>query len=255
MKINNYVLVLLSLLLSTITIAQTNPLTEIEFNAIRIGKYGINQIDATRGSLAKINAMFGTYSRVSTSSEPSFNKYFVYDGKFHFTFKDVLASSEQEADYDFNTLVINDKSLSITIKGKTVKVGDDIKGLGNVAKTKADRRNAIVFTLGSELVILYYRAFRASDQGYCEGSVRHTTTGSYADKNEANGDCSDTDYAERCGDGTYECSSTGCRPITIPINCPANTTEAECKASPGCTWVATDLVDRITKIEVNRMIL
>jgi hypothetical protein len=139
----------LAVLFSSVGFAQFkgNTLTEEEYYAIKINDYPLLDIIRTRGAYSKLKSMFGNDLKFETIEEP-------YSGK-EFSNSKILFRVED----DDNTLTFLELYYpsTITIKGKKVKIGDDIGLLGLVKVDTADGAYSVYFsderTLSASLTI------------------------------------------------------------------------------------------------------
>ena len=119
-----YFLLLAALFFSQLTYAQQgliNKLTEQEFYQIKINDIPILDMMRTRGDYTKLKAMFGNdlqyeYDLLDTRKE-------FKNSKIDLVFEDT--------DYGLQSFVLHYPT-TLTIKGKEVKIGDDVSALGLV---------------------------------------------------------------------------------------------------------------------------
>lgn len=119
-----YILLIAALFFSQLTYAQQgliNKLTEQEFYQIKINDILIGDLIDTRGDYTKLKAMFGNdlqykYDQVDIRKE-------FKNSKIDLVF--------EEDDYILQSFVLHYPT-TLTIKGKEVKVGDDVSALGIV---------------------------------------------------------------------------------------------------------------------------
>jgi hypothetical protein len=113
---------------------EINYLTEAEYNAIFIDGVNWNKIHETKGDIVKIKALFGDRTTYKTFTEPSLGIEFWNKG-FYFRFED---GSDQGNQYDLVNISILNNLSSLTIKGKTITIGEDIRKLG-IVKINTDK--------------------------------------------------------------------------------------------------------------------
>jgi hypothetical protein len=119
-----YILLLAALFFSQLTYAKQgliNKLTEQEFYQIKINDIPILDLMRTRGDYTKLKAMFGDdlqyeYDEVDIRKEYK-------NSKIDLVFED--------ADYSLQSFVLHYPT-TLTVKGKKVKIGDDVSALGLV---------------------------------------------------------------------------------------------------------------------------
>jgi hypothetical protein len=119
-----YILLLAALFFSQLTYAQglTNKLTEQEYYQIKINNILIGDLIDTRGDYTKLKAMFGNDLQQEVYDLPT-NGIKFWNNKIEIRFEEDDFALTQFILYYPNTL---------TIKGKEVKVGDDVSALGPV---------------------------------------------------------------------------------------------------------------------------
>lgn len=134
MKILKHLIVLAIILFSNCTGAQNiNKLSIVEYNSIEINGTNIADISYTRGSVTKMNTLFGFSFTYKAYTEPSSGIELWNDAKgVYFVFED-------DSIYSFE---ISNNQSNITLKGTTVTIGDNISKLGNV---KISNTNEIDF--------------------------------------------------------------------------------------------------------------
>ena len=116
---------------------ERNYLTSEEFGNIKINGIRFDDIDETKGDIDKVKALFGygglpPYIRTNdgTFGEKSIRIEYLQKG-FWLYFVDYAISSEDN-DYHLDGFEIKNSDSNITIKGKTVTIGDSIEKLGKV---------------------------------------------------------------------------------------------------------------------------
>ena len=119
-----YILLLAALFFSQLTYAQglTNKLTEQEYYQIKINNILIGDLIDTRGDYTKLKAMFGNDLQQEVYDLPT-NGIKFWNNKIEIRFEEDDFALTQFILYYPNTL---------TIKGKKVKIGDDVSALGLV---------------------------------------------------------------------------------------------------------------------------
>jgi hypothetical protein len=121
-----YILLLAAIFFSQFTHAQgtVNALTDFEFDQIKINDIPIGNVIDTRGDYTKLKAMFGDDLQYKSNADdlPTFGIKF-WNNKLMMRF--------EEEDYILTYFNLYYPS-TLTIKGKKVKVGDDVSALGLV---------------------------------------------------------------------------------------------------------------------------
>lgn len=121
--------IIFAFLLSTISCVsqERNHLTLSEFHNILVD--GVKWIDIyeTKGDLTKMRTLFRESINYKTGNEPDPRISF-WDKGYYFSFADLSGNGN----YDLVRFSIDNNLSNITIKGKTITIGDDISSLGNI---------------------------------------------------------------------------------------------------------------------------
>jgi hypothetical protein len=112
-----------------------NTLTEEEYYAIKINDYPLLDIIRTRGAYSKLKSMFGNDLQYKTYEKP-FEVVEYWNNKITIRF--------EEEDKILTYFKLNYPN-TITIKGKKVKIGDDIGLLGLVKVDTANGAYSVYF--------------------------------------------------------------------------------------------------------------
>jgi hypothetical protein len=134
-----YILLIAALFFSQLTYAQQgliNKLTEQEFDQIKINNILIGDLIDTRGDYTKLKAMFG--------NDLQYKAYDLPANGIKFWNNKILIRVEDD---DFTLTHFNlYYPTTLTIKGKKVKVGDDVSALGLVLiNTPSDEEQYVFF--------------------------------------------------------------------------------------------------------------
>ena len=129
MKTLKHITILFIITLSSCTQGQTkkNILTTAEYINIKINGISFTQIDATKGDISKMKALFGDNMTIKTGTEPG-NMISFWDDNLGF----YLHFEQNGPDYALNSFTILNKNSNFTILDKTVTIGSDISELGDV---------------------------------------------------------------------------------------------------------------------------
>ena len=119
-----YILLVVAVLYSNYTYAQTlsNKLTEQEFDQIKINNILIGDLIDTRGDYTKLEAMFGDDLQQEVYDLPT-NGIKFWNNQIEIRF--------EEDDFALAQFILYYPT-TLTIKGKKVKIGDDVSALGLV---------------------------------------------------------------------------------------------------------------------------
>ena len=138
-----YVIITIVLISSYSCKAQTNQLTETEFDNIKINNITLRNIINTKGNETKIKTLLGSnIISQSNTTGPSIGKDFWNDAVY-LNFEDESNTGSQ---YNLTNIQIKNSSMNINIKGITAKLGDNVNIFGNgivLNTNKGD--NSVVF--------------------------------------------------------------------------------------------------------------
>lgn len=120
--------------------AQTsNVITALEFDSLKINNSTLSELKKTNGKQADVEALLGTATSYKADENESYY-YYVFKG-----FK-VDFSTAKDTPY-IESFEISDNQATFTIKGKTIKVGDNISLLGTVVFSPGrDGSKSIIYT-------------------------------------------------------------------------------------------------------------
>ena len=122
---------------------ERNYLTLSEFNNITIDGVKWKDIDNTKGDLTKMKNLFGNNLIHKTADEPMPIISF-WNNSFYFSFESVFGDSP----YDLVRFKIKNNSSTISIKGISITLGDNINKLGNIKiNIYSDGTKGAIFTL------------------------------------------------------------------------------------------------------------
>lgn len=134
------------LVCSSVVFAQENSLTAEQFNGIRMNGVAFKALSDTHGDASKFNSLFNQSSAKVTEGEEGMGagwRTFDYTNGFTVSFTDVNSSKETPSIYYI-------KGNSITVKNKTVSIGDSIEFLGNVVyNKKQDGTEPVMYITGN----------------------------------------------------------------------------------------------------------
>ena len=132
-----YILLLAALFFSQLTYAQglTNKLTEQEYYQIKINNILIGDLIDTRGDYSKLKLMLGNDLQYKTYDK-SFEVVEYWNNKITVRF--------EEEDKTLTYLELH-YPITLTIKGKRIKIGDDVSALGLVKVDTANGEYSIYF--------------------------------------------------------------------------------------------------------------
>ena len=126
-----------SFLYSQIGLAQFkgNTLTEEEYYAVKINDYPLLDVIRTRGDYSKLKLMFGNDLQYKTIDSPN--------SGVEFSNSKLFMRVEDED----NTLTYLELyyPITLTIKGKRIKIGDDVSALGLVKVDTSNGKYSIYF--------------------------------------------------------------------------------------------------------------
>ena len=122
---------------------ERNYLTLSEFNSITIDGVKWKDIDNTEGDLTKMRILFGNNLIHKTADEPSPSIGF-WNNSFYFDFE----SGIDDSPYALVYFEIKNNSSTISIKGISITLGDNINKLGNIKiNTYSDGTKGAIFIL------------------------------------------------------------------------------------------------------------
>lgn len=149
----NYIL-LLFILCSISCKAQTNELTIQDFQNIKINNVTIQNIKSTYGDYNLMNNYFNNQFQINEDYNV-IEEYWIEFSKndlFKIKFLDGIKENGV-IKYNLNTIIVEDASINVFIKGKTIKVGDNISEFeGFNTLTYRSGKQKIVFRIGSEVI-------------------------------------------------------------------------------------------------------
>ena len=125
-----FITLFFSLLLSFSCKAQLNNLTDTElFEGIRFNNVSLGAIMVASGDLTKMRALFGdSIQEIPNDSAPFLAKS-LYNDNFSFGFED---ETDTGNNYDLAYIYIKNSSVTVTVKGLSIKIGDDKSKFGNL---------------------------------------------------------------------------------------------------------------------------
>ncbi len=119
-----YIILFAAVFCSQITNAQgeLNEITDLEYAQIKINNIAIGAIIATQGDYSKLKVMFGNDLQYRAYDFPNIGREF-WNSYVYLRFED--------EDYSLYNFKVYSPS-TLTIRGKTIKIGDDVSALGVV---------------------------------------------------------------------------------------------------------------------------
>ena len=123
--------------------AQTNQLTEAEFYNIKINNITLRSIYDTNADLTKMRTLFGdSLVYQANTTGPSLGRDF-WNDNIYLNFEDDSNTGNQ---YNLTNIQVESSSENVTIKGITIKLGDDVSIFGkNVVINRNNGDNSVVF--------------------------------------------------------------------------------------------------------------
>jgi hypothetical protein len=107
-----------------------NPISLSEYQNIAINGIKRTDIEAVQGNVSQMKNLFGNDLITITSSDPNLSIDFKSTNKgVYFSFED---GSDTGNNYELTYYTIFSEQSTLTVKGKTVKIGDNISLLGDV---------------------------------------------------------------------------------------------------------------------------
>lgn len=123
--------------------AQTNKLTEEEITNIKFNNISLKQIIDSRGSIADMRALFSNeLNTVLNETAPFLSRDF-WSNSIYLNFEDESDTGNQ---YRLTNIQIKDSLIGVTVKGITIKLGDNVSVFGNdILINTNNNDNSIVF--------------------------------------------------------------------------------------------------------------
>jgi hypothetical protein len=137
-----YIIIIGLLLLTTSCIAQLNNLNDTElFEGIRFNNVTLSQVMKSKGNLNKMKTLFGNdIEETSNNTGPYIGKN-IFNTNLYFHFED---ETDKGNNYDLTYIKVKNSSVTVNIKGLSIKIGNDKSKFGNLLLNT--NTNRFVFT-------------------------------------------------------------------------------------------------------------
>jgi hypothetical protein len=127
-KMKNIIIIFLLVISSTSQCQDSNIITEVAFNNIKINNHKLSVIKDTNGAKTAIESLFGGSVFVIDPDGDFYN--YSFNG-FNIGFSSIISNATHNNPI-ISKFEITNSNWSMTINGVTIKVGDNISLLGNV---------------------------------------------------------------------------------------------------------------------------
>jgi hypothetical protein len=136
-------IIIIGLLLSTISCkAQLNNLNDTElFEGIRFNNVTLSQVMKSKGILTQMKILFGNDIEETPNKTGLYIGKNIFDTNLYFHFED---ETDAGNNYDLTYIKVKNSSVTVNIKGLSIKIGDDKSKFGNLLMNT--NTNRFVFT-------------------------------------------------------------------------------------------------------------